>query len=379
MIRATIVRSLAGGAALVLLPASYPSSASVSSVSSVTPVSVSSVAPDSVSSVSSVAVGSVSSVSSVAVGSVSSVSSVAVGSVSSVSSVAPDSVSSVSSAAVGSVSSVAAQARERVLYINAYDSDTHKPVTGLGVRDFVIREDGREREVLRVTPATSPMPVALLIDNTQAATSAIADIRLAVTAFITAAEGLGPIALVGFADRPTILTDYTTTMKTLQSGVGRIFAVPASGATLLDAIRDTARGLGRREDDRAAMVVLTTEGTEFSTLHYRQVLDALRDSGAQLHAVVLTNPGSSLTSDEARNRAFVLDAGPKQSGGLRWDVLATSAFENQLRELAGVLKSQYRVVYARPESLIPPERTEISSARPGVEAHGGPARGQAAK
>jgi hypothetical protein len=362
MIRATIVRSLAGGAALVLLPASYPSSASVSSVSSVTPVSVSSVAPDSVSSVSSVAVGSVSSV---APDSVSSVSSVAVGSVSSV--------------AVGSVSSVAAQARERVLYINAYDSDTHKPVTGLGVRDFVIREDGREREVLRVTPATSPMPVALLIDNTQAATSAIADIRLAVTAFITAAEGLGPIALVGFADRPTILTDYTTTMKTLQSGVGRIFAVPASGATLLDAIRDTARGLGRREDDRAAMVVLTTEGTEFSTLHYRQVLDALRDSGAQLHAVVLTNPGSSLTSDEARNRAFVLDAGSKQSGGLRWDVLATSAFENQLRELAGVLKSQYRVVYARPESLIPPERTEISSARPGVEAHGGPARGQAAK
>jgi Ca-activated chloride channel family protein len=357
MIRAAIVRSLAGGAALVLLTAGYPSTVSVSSVASVSVSSVSSVAPDSVSSVSSVAPDSVSSVPSVA----------------------PDSVSSVPSVAPDSVSSVATQARERVLYINAYDSETHKPVTGLGVRDFVIREDGREREVLRVTPATSRMPVALLIDNTQAATSAIADIRLAVTNFITAAEGLGPIALVGFADRPTILTDYTTTVKTLQSGVGRIFAMPASGATLLDAIRDTARGLGRREEDRAAMIVLTTEGREFSTLHYRQVLDALRDSGAQLHAVVLTNPASSLTSDEARNRAFVLDVGPKQSGGLRWDVLATSAFENQLRELAGVLKSQYRVVYARPESLIPPERTEISSARPGVEAHGGPARGQAAK
>lgn len=283
------------------------------------------------------------------------------------------------SVATDSVSSVAAQARERVLYVNAYDGDTHKPIAGLGVRDVVVREDGVQREVLRVTPATSRMPVALLLDNTQAATNAIADIRLAVTAFITNAEGLGPKALIGFADRPTILTDYTDDMKTLQSGVGRIFAMPASGATLLDAIRDAARGLGRREDDRAAVVVLTTEGTEFSTLHYTQVLDAVRDSGAQLHAVVLTNPAISLNSDEARNRAFVLDRGPRQSGGVRWDVLASNAFENQMRELAGVLKSQYRVIYARPESLIPPERVEVSSAKPGVEVHGAPARGQAAK
>jgi hypothetical protein len=109
------------------------------------------------------------------------------------------------------------------------------------------------------------------------------------------------------------------------------------------------------------------------------VLDAVRASGASLHAVVLLTNSTSITNDEARNRAMVLDRGPHDTGGVRIDVLAASAFETRLRELAVLLKSQYRVVYARPESLIPPERVELSAAKPGVEAHATAARGQSPK
>lgn len=273
----------------------------------------------------------------------------------------------------------ARQARERTLYVNAFERDSRTPVTGLTVRDFVVREDGVQREVLRVTPATTPMAIALLVDNTQAASGAIPDIRNAVTAFVKATEGLGPAALIGYGDRPTILTDYTTTTKALLSGVGRIFAMPGSGATLLDAIRETAQGLAKREEDRAAIVIIATEHPEFSNLHYTQVLETLRKSGAQLHVVVLSTTNTDMTSEEGRNRATVLDRGPRESGGIRWDVLATSAFEGQLENLGRVLKSQYRVIYARAESLIPPERVEVSAAKPGVEARGAPARGQAVR
>ena len=271
------------------------------------------------------------------------------------------------------------QARERTLYVSVFDSSTHQPVTGLTAKDFVVREDGVQREVLRVSPASGPMPVALLIDNTQEATNAVADIRRAVRTFLNTAEGLGPIALVSFADRPTILVDYTTNQKNLQDAAQRIFATPASGATLLDAVRDTARGLQKRESDRAAIVVLATEGTEFSTLYHADVLDALAASGASLNAIVLVTPGASLMRDEARNRATVLDRGPRESGGARFDVLASSAFDTAMRDVAGILKSQYRVVYAPPDSLIPPEKVEISTARPGVEAHGARARGDTKK
>lgn len=270
-----------------------------------------------------------------------------------------------------------AQSNERVLYVSAYDEKTRAPITGLDVRDFVVREDGMAREVLRVTPATSPMPVAILVDNTQAAGAHIADIRRALTTFVRALNGVGPVAIIGVADRPTILRDYTTDAKLLEDGAGRVFAVPGSGATLLDAVIETSRGLARREEDRAAMVILTTENVEFSNRHYKDVLEELARGGAMLHAVVMNTPAGSALDDPSRNRASVLDLGPKNSGGTRADVLTSQAFEGKLQELAAILRSQHRVVYSRPQTLIPPERVEVSSAKAGVLASGGPARGQA--
>jgi hypothetical protein len=201
--------------------------------------------------------------------------------------------------------------------------------------------------------------------------------RRALTSFVRDLDGLGPISLIGVADRPTILRDYTTNQKELLDGVGKVFPMPGSGATLLDAIVEISKGLEKRPEDRAALVVLTTENTEFSTRHYTEVLEGLAKGGAMMHAVVLTSPNGSSLDDPARNRASVLDRGPKESGGTRTDVLASQAFEVKLKELAAILKSQHRLVYTRPQTLIPPQKIEITSARDGVEVSGAPARGQA--
>jgi hypothetical protein len=271
-----------------------------------------------------------------------------------------------------------AQGRERTLYVHVVDSN-YQPIRDLGPDAFVVREDGARREVLRVTPASTPMPVAVLVDNSQAAAPAIADLRKALTAFLTALDGIGPIALVTVADRPTIVADYTAPKKDVLDAAARLFHAPNSGATLLDSISDVAKGLEKRDGDRAAIVVVTTENTDFSHLQYPEVLKAVRASGASLHVVVLVNPAGSYSTDEARNRATVLDRGPRESGGIRMDVLTSMSFESRLKDLAAILRTQYRVVYARPESLIPPEKIEVVSARPGLDARGIPARGQGVK
>ena len=273
--------------------------------------------------------------------------------------------------------SLFAQANERVAYVSAWDAKTRAPITGLGTDAFAVREDGARREVLRVTPATTPMAVAVLVDNSQATRDNVSDIRRALATFLRDLDGVGPVAVIGVADRPTILRDYTTSQKELQDSVGKVFAMPDSGATLLDAIVEIGKGLERREEDRVAMVVLTTENTEFSTRHYSEVLDALKKSGAMMHTVVLTSPGGSSLDDPARNRAVVLDRGPKETGGTRADVLSSQAFEVKMKELAAILKSQYRLVYSRPQQLIPPEKVEIASTKDSIEAAGAPARGQA--
>lgn len=274
---------------------------------------------------------------------------------------------------------VLAQSAERVLYVSVWDEKTRAPITGLGTDAFAVREDGLAREVLRVTPATSPMSITIVVDNSQSATPTIADLRKALSAFVKSIDGLGPVAVVTIADRPTILRDYTTDQKQLQDAVGRVFAMPGSGATLLDAVVEVSKGLAKRETDRAAMVIVTGENREFSNRHYRDVLEELAKGGAMMHALVLSGPGSTALDDEARNRASVLDLGPKASGGTREDILTSQAFEVKLQELAAILKSQHRVVYARPQTLIPPEKVAVSATKPGQVASGAPARGQATR
>src|SRR3954470_8392480 len=69
---------------------------------------------------------------------------------------------------VCTASPAGAQATERDLFVSVLDQ-AGTPVTGLGPDAFVVREDGRPVEVLRVSRATEPIDLALLVDNSQAA------------------------------------------------------------------------------------------------------------------------------------------------------------------------------------------------------------------
>jgi VWFA-related protein len=267
-----------------------------------------------------------------------------------------------------------AAGRERTLYISALD-DKGEPVEGLGPNDFVVREDGQRREVLRVSRAIDPIDIALLVDNSASAMSAISSIRDGLRGFVAKMAPGNQIALIALADRPTVFVDYTSDPKRLTDGIGRLFSMSMSGMTLLDALVETSSGLRRRETPRAVIVALITDGTEFTNRYHRDVIDPIKQAGAALHALAV---GSFYSTNDTpkRERDFVLDLGTKETGGQRISLLADSAIIPTLAKLARELSSQYKVVYGRPESLIPPEKTDIASGRKGVTMHGAAARGQ---
>jgi VWFA-related protein len=262
----------------------------------------------------------------------------------------------------------ARQAREHHVYVSVVDGNGD-PVTGLDADAFVVREDGVAREVLRVGPATEPMDIAVLVDDSQAATRAIADLRKGLQAFAKAMVKGNQISLITFGERPTILVDYTTTPAQLEAGINRIFARPGTGAYLLEAIVEAARGLARREAARPVMVVVATEGQEFSNDYHVKVLEALHESGATMHALVLSGRAAAdPASDEIRNRNVVLADGPATTGGRRDFLLAETSITPKLEQLASELRQQYRLVYSRPESLIPPKTLAVTVRRAGLTA-----------
>src|SRR5262249_46778152 len=138
-------------------------------------------------------------------------------------------------------------ARERVMYVSVVNN-AGEPVEGLGPDTFVVREDGVRREVLRVSRATEPIQIALLVDNSAAAADHIVHIRAGLTAFVDAMHREHDIALIGLADRPTILVDYTRNRELLLRGIGRVFGMAGSGVTIVDARVEAGRW-GRRGEE----------------------------------------------------------------------------------------------------------------------------------
>ena len=187
------------------------------------------------------------------------------------------------------VVTVGAQSQPRKIYTSLVDKKG-APVTTVTPADLVVREDGVAREILSVTPATDPMRVALLVDNSQAATQSIQFLRDGLTLFATRLTGAGhSVALVTLGDRPTLQVDATTELARLKSrGIDRLFSQPGSGMYLLEALIETSKGFVKNETPRPVIVAVVTEGKEFSNASADAVIRAIRDSGAQFYALVLT-------------------------------------------------------------------------------------------
>lgn len=275
--------------------------------------------------------------------------------------------------AAGFADNAAAQgAQPRAVYVSVLDKDG-APVADLQPSDIVVREDNVAREILQIAPATDPMQIAILVDNSQAAEPFIRDYREAIPAFVNALTAdttpgaRHEIALITLGERPTIQSDFTVEPERVLKAANRVFSTSGSATYLLDGIMEVSQGIVRRRAPRPVIVAVVSEGVDLSERHYNQVLEPLKASGAALHVIVLGRP----TNNE-EDRAVVLAEGPRQSGGSYDNLLLGTALTARLKQLAAELTHQFRVTYARPERLIPPEKVTVTAARPGLTVRGTP-------
>ena len=264
---------------------------------------------------------------------------------------------------------------DKSLFVAVLD-ENGRPVKQFTADDVLIREDGQDRTVVAVKPASQPISVAVLIDTAQGARvkdaygtpeEYVRDLRVSVSAFAKQLLLLAPdasVSLMEFGQAAIPMVKYTSDLAEFEKGVTRIASRPGVGSVLGEALAAANKELAERPGGRRAIVSLNLEPSdEQSFENANSIRDAFRKSGAQLWSVSVQRGGLKNS-----NRDVVLNDFAKITGGRRDFVVGISAVPDILRAYANALAMQHEVVYKRPGNARNVKVIQVGT-RPGLKVH----------
>src|SRR5260221_10860602 len=83
---------------------------------------------------------------------------------------------------------------DKTVFAGALDA-TGAPITGLAKEDWGVREDGADRPIVDVKPATDPLGLIVMVDVTKGIESSVRAVRTALLSFVHAIQAGNPGAV----------------------------------------------------------------------------------------------------------------------------------------------------------------------------------------
>ena len=261
--------------------------------------------------------------------------------------------------------------RTNTVFVTAMEANG-APVVDLVASDFSIKENGKDRDVLRVELARGPMQIAIIVDD-----NGTGIFRSGLVSFVQLLQGRAEMSLHSVVGQTQRLVDYTPNAEKVAEAIIQLTARPGTpdGGQLLEGIFQAAKDQQKREAQRPVIVAVTVGGEEHSTLPAHHVLDQIAKSGSTLYVISVANSSLRQTRqidkpaallEENLNLSEVLGEGPKQSGGSREIIVAAPGITLGLQRIASELKNQYAVAYSRPAKGRSTEKLSVTIKRRGV-------------
>jgi VWFA-related protein len=164
---------------------------------------------------------------------------------------------------------------------------TGRLVTGLARGDFQIWEDGVEQEITQFTDERVPVSLGVLLDASDSMRGQpIVDARQALDRFV--GELLFPddqVFVATFNHLPRLAARWKRPPRTLANVLAGL--QPSGGTAIYDALAQTAPLFDRRDNLRAAFVVISDGADTASDLTLYQALDAVRRSDPFVYAIAI--------------------------------------------------------------------------------------------
>jgi hypothetical protein len=238
----------------------------------------------------------------------------------------------------------AAQTTSKRLFVKAVDR-SGAPVRDLTTADFFLAEGKAARKIIRVVPASAPVRIVMLVDDSKGMSSALPDIRRGLIAFFDAIPAPHEIALVTVGNTPIVRQAPTADREVLK---GLAQKLSTNGALmLLGAVLEMYDRFLKNADDRWPMfVIVANDGDEGSRgVTEEQFIKVVKDMQAidtVVHAIMISPNGKGSGESVQITRSLT-----KATGGTYESISAASALPDKLAGVAKTIVAQHQLSSAQ--------------------------------
>lgn len=234
----------------------------------------------------------------------------------------------------------------------------NRAIPGLNASDFLILENGVEREIVKVDSTSSPFNLVLLLDVSGSVDNYVDFIRKAARNFVNTVDRNDRVSIILFNDDVNVLSAFTADKGKLSKSLD---SFDAGGATAYyDALAYTlAETLRPLKGERTAVVILTDGDDNRSFIPFDGLLGAIQESGALIYPLYVpsaliaasTTDGSEV--DPLRSRYMTLTSksdgeGAKlaaTSGGIYYPITQLDQIQKAYDDIVVQLRTAYAITY----------------------------------
>jgi Ca-activated chloride channel family protein len=161
--------------------------------------------------------------------------------------------------------------------------ESNRIVTGLGQENFQLYENQHPQPIKHFWKEDTPVSVGIVLDVSGSMDTKIERARDAVVAMLTASNPQDEFFLVTFADRPTLVQDFTPNVDDIRSHL--LFTRPKGCTSLIDAIVMAISHMRNARYQRRALVIISDGGDNRSRYTEKEVKSLIKEADVLVYSI----------------------------------------------------------------------------------------------
>jgi Ca-activated chloride channel family protein len=207
-------------------------------------------------------------------------------------------------------------------------------VTGLEKENFIVLEDNHNQAIRTFACDDAPVSIGVILDLSGSMSNKVVRARGAVLQFMKTSNPQDEFFVIGFNDRPELITDYTSSPDDVEA---RLATIQAGHRTaLLDAIYFGLGKMKQAKYQRKALLIVSDGGDNNSRYTENEVRSAVNSIG-------IFDPEAATI--EERNGPLLLNDISNDTGGRLFRVDDLSEMGDIATRISAELRNEYVLGY----------------------------------